>query len=85
MKLKKASNKTAEPTVLLKNVMPGNCIRFAHDSFEDALRDDLFWMRVDTPELKDRARLVNLANGKQLERDGDHRVVVHNSVLHVSN
>lgn len=83
MKLKKAKDKIEEPTVLLKNTAPGDCIRFAHDSFEDALRSDLFWMRADAPELKDRVRLINLADGKQLERDGDHRVITHNSVLHI--
>lgn len=33
------------------------------------------------PEAKDRVRLVNLKDGKQLERDGDHRVVIHAATL----
>lgn len=69
-------NKTPK-TTLLKDVTPGSIIRFEHDSFVDALKADLFWLRVDAPEIKDgRVRLVNLKDGKQIERDADRRVFV---------
>lgn len=83
MKLTKAKPDTTEPTVALKNTSAGDCIRFAHDTLEEAFKADLFWMRIDAPEAKDRVRLVNLADGKQLERDGDHRVIVESATLHL--
>lgn len=83
MKLQKAKHDYVEPTIALKNTKPGDCIRFAHDSIEDAFKADLFYMRLEAPEAKDRARLVNLSDGKQIERDGDHRVIVHNCSLHL--
>lgn len=61
----------------------GECIRFAVDSFEEALQADLFWIRVDAPEAKDRIRLINSKDGKQIEKDGDHRVIVHNTSLQI--
>lgn len=83
MKLQKAQTQKTEPTIALKDTKPGDCIRFAHDTLEDAFKADLFWMRLDAPDAKDRVRLVNLADGKQLERDGDHRVIVHRCALHL--
>ena len=83
MKLTKAQPTKTEPTIALKDTKPGDCIRFAHDTIEDAFKADLFWMRLDAPEAKDRVRLANLADGKQLERDGDHRVIVHKGALHL--
>ena len=85
MELVKASHNSTEPAVLLMNTQPGDCIHFgfACDTFEDGTKNDLFWLRVDAPEAKDRIRLVNLKDGKQLERDGDHRVVTHRSTLQI--
>lgn len=83
MKLQKEQTHPTEPTIALKDTLPGHCFRFAHDTLEDAFKSDLFWMRVEAPEAKDRVRMVNLADGKQLERDGDHRVVVHHATLHL--
>ena len=83
MKLTKATYDKKEVTIPLKESKCGDCIRFAHDSFEEALKSDLFWLRIETPELKDRVRLVNLKDGKQLERDGDHRVIIENATLHL--
>lgn len=83
MKLTKSQPNKKEPTIALKDVKFGECIRFAHDTIEDAFKADLFWLRLDAPEAKDRVRLVNLKDGKQLERDGDHRVVVHNCSLQI--
>ena len=84
MKLQKAQNKKTEPTVPLSHVKPGECVRFAHDTLEEAFKADLFFMRIEAPEVKvDRVRLVNLTDGKQLERDCDHRVIVHKGALHL--
>ena len=48
------------------------------------MKCDLFWMRIESPETKDgRVRLINLVDGKQLERDGDHRVIVQKVSLHI--
>jgi len=75
---------TKEVTVALKNVEPGDCIRFQHDTLEDAFKSDLFWMRLDVPELKDdRVRLANYADGKRIERDGDHRCIIHECALQI--
>ena len=69
---------TKEQTILLQNTKPADVFRFATDSFEYALANSLFYMRVDAPELKiDRTRIIDLSNGHQRERDGCHRVVVH--------
>ena len=84
MKTIKAKDNEGELTIPLKSTTPGDCIRFAHDSIEDAFKCDLFWMRIDAPEAKDRIRLVNLSDGKQLERDGDHRVIIHAAELHLT-
>jgi len=73
-----------EPTISLNQTKPGDCIRFAHDTVEEAFKCDLFWMRLDAPEAKDRIRLVNLTHGKQIERDGDHRCIVHECELHLT-
>ena len=68
-------------TVALKDVKPGSVVRFQHDSVVDALKADLFWLAIETPELKERRRLVNLADGKVIERDPDHRMVIQQCSL----
>lgn len=84
MKVQKAATQETVQTVPLKTVKPGSCFRFAHDSLEDAFKEDLFYLKVDAPEVqKERVRFVNLSDGKQLERDGDHRVIVHECSLHL--
>lgn len=75
--------KIEEPTIPLKSVQPGQPIRFAHDSLEECFKNDLFWMRMDCPEVKDRVRLVNFKDGKQIERDGDHRCVPLVAILKI--
>lgn len=83
MKVQKSEPKKIEPTIQLKDATPGSVVRFDHDTAEDAIRCDLFWMRIDAPELKGRVRLVNITDGKQIERDEDRRVVKHEAALHV--
>ena len=84
MKLQKAQ-KQNEATIALKDTKYGDCLRFAHDSLEEAFKADLFWLRIAAPETeaKGRIRLANLVNGDQRERDGDHRVIVHRGALHI--
>lgn len=84
MKVKKVEPNIAEPTLPLSSIQPGEVFRFAHDSFEDALKSDLFFLRIDAPELKERVRIVNLKDGKPMERDGIHRVVKHEAALSVA-
>lgn len=84
MNIKREEPKPYEPTIQLKEVKPGDVVRFDHDTFQDALTCDLFWIRVDTPELKGRVRLVNVRDGKQIERDEDRRVIIHAATLNVS-
>lgn len=83
MQIQRHTPNTKESTIALRDSKPGDCIRFAVDSFEDAIRTNSFWLRLNAPETKDRVRLANLHDGSQLERDGDHRVIVHASVLNV--
>lgn len=77
---------TDEVTQTLGSTKCGiDCIRFATDTFTDAVREELFYMRVEDPTLKaDRVALVNLANGSQIVRDSGHRVIVHRSILHIA-
>ena len=72
-----------EPVIALRDTKPGSILRFQHDSFQEALKADLFWLRLEAPEAKDRVRLANVADGKVIERDGDHRMVVVDAVLNV--
>ena len=84
MKIQKAQKRQQEPTVALKDIKPGDVIRFASDTFEDALKTDSFFMRLNAPETKpDRVRLVNITDGFQIERDDFHRVVIHKATLHL--
>lgn len=71
-------------TIPLSETKPGDCIRFASDDVNDAFNHDLFWMKVDAPELKERVRLINIKDGKQIERDSVHRVIVHKASLKIS-
>jgi hypothetical protein len=71
-----------EKVSLLKNVQPGKIVRFEHISFEDALKDDLFY--CVTKESKDnRIKLFCLNNGELIERDDVWRVIEHESKLYV--
>jgi len=84
MKAIKQKNEAVEPTLPLSSIRAGEVFRFAHDSFEDALKSDLFFMRLDSPELKDAAKIVNLADGKMLVRDLIHRVITHDAVIKIN-
>jgi hypothetical protein len=70
--------------IALKDTKAGDVIRFSFDALEEAIQESNLYLRIDAPEAKDRVRLVNLSDGKQLERDGDHRVFVHKIAIYIS-
>lgn len=80
MQVQKAQNNTKEHSIALSNTKPGDVFRFAHDTVEEALKEDLFFMRINAPETK-QVRIINVTTGDQLDRDGDHRVVIHAATL----
>lgn len=74
----------AEETASLGSLKGGDCFRFAHISFADALTESLFYVVIDAPE-KDRVMVANPANGERLLRDKEHRVVKHKATFSVHN
>lgn len=64
-----------EDIVELKQLKPGDPFFYAVLSFHEACENTDFWMKVDAPEIKGRVRVVNLSDGRQQERDEDHRVI----------
>ncbi len=84
MNIQKATTEKTEITIPLKTIAPGEVFRFAHDTIEDAFKEDLFWMKMEAPEAKDRVRMVNIKTGRQMERDGDHRCIMHCCTLSVT-
>ena len=85
MIIQKFQTEDKEPTIQLKDSKPGvDIIRFANDSFEEAIKSDLFFIRIDDPNIKDgRVKIVNLKDGKELIRDGDHKIVIHKGILNI--
>lgn len=82
MKITKATP-SKEPSIPLGEIKAGECFRFAHDTFEEALKCDSFFMRVDAPEFRDGVEIVNLSDGKKMKRDSDHRVIRHKCNLQI--
>ena len=86
MKITQAREDVTDVTVALKDVKPGEVLRFAHDSLEDAFKAELFYMKLETPELKgNRVRLVAISSGKVTEYDDIHRVITHVAELQLFN
>ena len=71
----------AEKTTILKNVEKGSMIRFANISFEDALKEDLFYFVLSAKDK--RVKLLNLANVEEIERDETWEVCVHSAEMSV--
>lgn len=68
----------AQKTVNLTDVGIGKVFRFASERFEDALRDNNFYMRIaQQPQKTDRVLCVSLNGQQEREFDGNHTVVVH--------
>lgn len=77
MTIKRAALATPAKSIPLSQVPAGDTFRFAHDSEVDIVEDGLLWMKVEAPEiLVSRARIINLKDGKQLDRDADRLVVL---------
>jgi hypothetical protein len=70
-----------EKVVKLVDLTPGDVMRFTHDSYEDALEHDLFYI-VGSSKDK-RVKLFSPKNGTLIERDDDWRVIKHNAVLSI--
>lgn len=84
MQIEQYARPSTVPTIQLKDVKPGDVFRFAEDTFEEALESNLFYIRLDVPEAKDRIRAADLATGKVIERDGDRRVLPHRSTIQIA-
>lgn len=85
MNTRRDETAVVEKTIQLKDTTVEGVIRFAEMSFADALIADALYMRVDAPEVKEgRVRLINVHDGKQIERDADRRVVQHKAVLTIT-
>lgn len=82
MDIIKANITQEEPTQALGGVIIGQVFRFAFLSFTDALKEDAFYMVIQTPEKKG-VSIVNLKDGGILIRDPDHRVIVHQTTISV--
>ena len=76
----KPEEKTVK-AVILKNVEAGKVIRFANVSFEDALKEDLFYFVMSSKDK--RVKLINLANAEQIERDDVWEVHVHSAQISI--
>ena len=74
-----------EPSVALSAVEIGKVFRFATDTYEDALKAELFWHRVaSTVHDKDGRCFVVAVSGKETRVfDGTHRVVVHDATMFI--
>jgi len=76
----KPEEKKEKPSIL-KNVEKGKVIRFANVSFEEALKEDLFYFVLSSKDK--RVKLVNLSNAEQIERDDVWEVYVHASKMSI--
>lgn len=65
-----------EIVVTLKQVLPGKVVRFAHISYNEAIKEDLFYMVVGTAVDK-RVTLACTGNGELIKRDEEWPVVEH--------
>jgi hypothetical protein len=84
LKIKRANEVETEPTTSLGGLSPTSVFRFAHNSFDDAMRSEGFYMVIDAPERPGVVTTVCLADGKQLVRDKEHRVIVHKAEISIS-
>ena len=66
-----------EPTILLKNVQSGKCFRFANITYEEAYKEELFYIRSMEPSKNQRCEIFNPMTGEKLIRDDVHTVISH--------
>ena len=72
-------------TIQLKTIDNGDVFRFAETTFDNALEDTAFYMKVNSPELKDsRIEIINVFDGQKLIRDGDRQVIKHYTHLNIT-
>jgi hypothetical protein len=74
-------NVSPEKTKPLGKVTKGSIVRFPNVTYADAIKDDLFYMVMETKN--ERTRLVCLSNAEMIERDEDRPVIEHESVLQI--
>jgi hypothetical protein len=82
MKTVKLIEESKEKVSILKNVEPGKIVRFTHDSYEDAIKNDLFYCVVLNSR-EGRVKLFCIQNAELIERDDDWRVIEHESKLYI--
>lgn len=82
MKIEINETKKDKEPVLLKNVGNGEIVRFHYNSFEEAIKEDLFYYVLSNKDK--RVRLICLANAEEIERDEDWRVFKHEGKMLVS-
>jgi hypothetical protein len=76
----KKEKETTKP-VILKTVENGEIIRFNHNTYEEALKEDLFYYVLSKKDK--RVRLICLANAEEIERDEDWRVYKHDATISI--
>jgi len=82
IKLVRAEKEEVEATVPLDSLNAGKVFRFANVSYNDAMKEGLFFMVEKAPEQKKGIAVVDFG-GNRLVRDGCHRVVEHNVKIQV--
>ena len=70
-------NKSDQPTMKLKNVQSGKCFRFANVTYEEAYKEELFYIRSMEPVKNNRCEIFNPMTGEKLIRDDVHTVIPH--------
>lgn len=86
MKIIEHKEPAKEPTLQLKQLQVGESFRFATDSFEDALKENLFYRVTVDPNksLADgRVFIVSLDGKLCLRRDDVHLVIRHETIVQV--
>jgi hypothetical protein len=83
MKIAKVTPTKTDLSVPLGNLKAGDVFRFAFLTFDEALKEDAFYLVMEAPEKKDGTMVVNLSDGRSMLRDKEHRVVRHNTQLNI--
>lgn len=85
MKMSRNIVTTEKPTCQLKTIENGIVFRFSETSFDSALEDNCFYMKIQSPERKDgRVEIINIFDGLKLSRDEDRQVIKHYTNLQIT-
>jgi hypothetical protein len=68
-------------SVLLRKAKAGDVLRFAHDSYEVAHQEHLWWVRALEEPKEGRVKLLNPVTGEIIVRDDSHQVFIHGARL----